>query len=136
MPLFLPVPISNVLAGYAKNIDLNAVADTIITLVLPPGVTMYRLSISLLYNHGTTASLTTARAGLFSAAAGGGTAILADQVLSGLTSNALNTNGALLGMANTLSTAAINFNPVYFRVGTAQGAAASGDFYFYVFPVP
>lgn len=126
---------SAVLLGYAKAINLNAIADTAITLTIPAGAT-FRIQAGVLVNNGTTASLTTARVGVFSAAGGGGSALFADQAVSAITTNAVNTNAASLNLAIALGAAALNFTTVYLRVGTAQGAAASGDFYLYGFVMP
>src|SRR4051812_34682796 len=77
-----------VLGGMLRNVDLNATGDTTLAIVLP--VAAYRVDAVLVRNKGTTASLTTARVGLFTAPAGGGLALAADQPLSAITANALN----------------------------------------------
>lgn len=130
--VFPPTP-SLMMAGFALNVDLNAIADTAIPLILPSR--LFRINSAFVRNKGTTASLTTARAGIFTAAAGGGVGIFADQVLSGLTSNALNTAGALLAMTGTVVSAVYDVTTLYFRVGTAQGADSTGDVFIFVNPL-
>lgn len=123
-----------ILAGYANAVDFNAVADTVIALTLP--TTNYRLFLCSITNQGTTASLTTAQFGLFSAAAGGGTAVIASgTAMSPLTSNAANTATSYMQTAPSIS-AWYNFTTLYFRVTQAQGAAASGSVYIFVQPLP
>jgi hypothetical protein len=124
-----------VLGGMLRNVDLNATGDT--SLVIASPVTAYRVDAVLVRNKGTTASLTMARAGLFTAPAAGGLALAADQPLSAITSNVLNTDANLLGLTTTVgSRTAIDTTTLYFRVGTAQGAAASADIYVYIRPLP
>src|SRR5882757_1824643 len=76
-----------VLGGMLRNVDLNATGDNAVTVTSP--APSYRIEAVLVRNKGTTASLSTARAGLFTAAGGGGLALAADQPLSAITSNAL-----------------------------------------------
>lgn len=124
------------LAGYALNVDLNSVADTEVTLTLPTGLTGYRLVTVQLYNHGTTASLTTAVGGVFSSTGGGGTTIASALALSGCTQNAINTAGAMCNFGTPVSSAKFNYTTVYVRITVAQGAAATGDVFIYVYPLP
>lgn len=124
-----------ILLGYAKAINANSVADTAIPISMPAGTSTYRLQSILFNNVGTTAILTVARAGVFSSTGGGGTTLAADQVLSGATSNAVNTVGAASSLTVN-STAYYNFATVQFRIGTAQGAAATIDVYVYGFAFP
>lgn len=115
------------LAGFADSVNFNSVADTQINLILPS--TNYMLEGVWVQNTGTTASLTTAKYGLFSASAGGGTALVASNtVLTALTSNAVNTAGSA-ALVSTANIGAFNFNPLFFRITTAQGAAATGNVY-------
>lgn len=125
------------IAGAALNVNLNsATTDTAITINLPSGVTLYRVVAVLVRNHGTTASLTTATAGLFTATGGGGLALAANQALSGITSNAVNTDANLLTLTSTIASRTwINSATLQFRVGTAQGAAATADVYIYANPL-
>lgn len=125
---------AQILGGYANNVNLNSVADTTIAISLPSGVTKYRISNVIVYNKGTTASLTTAAAAIYSAAAAAGTAVVAPAALSSITSNTIDvaTNYVIL----TPIIAAFDYTTLFFRVTTAQGAAATGDVYLYVQPMP
>ncbi len=116
------------------NVDFNAVADY--TLTIPSWVTRYGIQFFRIINTGTTASLTTAQYGVFTATGGGGTAIIASgSSLAAITSNAANTAANFLQPGLTVS-AYWTTNPLYFRVTTAQGAAASGTVYLCIIPFP
>lgn len=122
-----------ILAG-SVAVNLNSGStDFVMTLRLP--TTNYRIANAILINTGTAASITTARAGIFTAPTAGGTTVVTDGVLSALTSNAANTNGSLLNMA-LVTAGFFNAPTLYFRVSTPQGAAASGTVYVYVQPLP
>lgn len=69
-------------------------------------------------------SLTTATAGVFTASSGGGTAVASDQALSALTATTKFKN---LTLAATPGTDVLTSSTLYFRVGTAQGAAATAN---------
>ena len=70
-------------------------------------------------------SLTTAAAGVFTAPAAGGTAIVSNAALSALT-------GSTVVSQRTVASTAINTGQyLYINVGTAQGAAATMDVYIY-----
>lgn len=134
-PLTPPYP-SNMIGGYAKAVNLNSAnTDTAIQIVSP--TTNYRLHQVFVYNNGTTASITTATGGLFTATGGGGIALCANGALSALTANTINTDNA----AATITCVAgartpLNVTTLYFRVGTAQGAAATADVYLFIQPMP
>ena len=70
-------------------------------------------------------SLTTAAAGLFTAPSAGGTAIVANAALSGLTGS------TVVSQRTVASTAIQTGQNLYVNVGTAQGAAATMDVYVY-----
>lgn len=75
-------------------------------------------------------SLTTATAGLFTAAAAGGTPLAADQALAALTAPGKNLNLTMAaGAATNIWNQTTQANVLYFRIGTAQGAAATVDVY-------
>lgn len=125
-----------VLGGYALSVNANAVADTAITIKCP--TTNYRISSFIIQNTGTTASLTTAQFGVFTATGGGGTAIsAAGQVLSGLTSNAIGASSATVNLTPATTTNAVfNNTTLYFRITQAQGAAATVNVYVILTPLP
>ncbi len=123
------------LGGSVANVDLNSAnTDNAITITAPKA--NYYLHSVLVKNKGTTASITTATAGLFTATGGGGTALAANQPLSALTSNAVNTAGGSMFMTMSSSNQWANRTKLYFRVGTAQGAAATADVYVFIQPLP
>lgn len=117
--------------GRALAVDLNATGDTVITMTKPGA--RYRFQSIQVINTGPLASLTTARAGVFSAAGGTGVTITADMALSAITSNAANTTVNELQMG--VATSYFDQASIYFRVGTAQGAPATGDVYVYGYPL-
>lgn len=105
------------LLGSLTAVDLNvATSDNALTVES----TRYRID-KLVVDNGSI-SLTTATAGLFTAAGGGGTTLAADQALSALTASAKFDDLTLEAVCGTdVQTAAT----LYFRVGTPQGAAAT-----------
>lgn len=117
----------NVLAGYGllgsvTGIDLNVGAtDTPITM-LSANYIVRRVVVT----NGSI-NLTTATAGVFNTAGGVGT-IAADQVLSALTAAALFRDLTLGAPGTTTRQTAAQ---LFFRVGTPQGAAATGDCYIF-----
>lgn len=121
------------LGGYIKGVNLNSAnTDNLITITSP--TTNWVVQSILLVNNGTTASLTTARAGVFSSTGGGGTVVAADLALSTCTSNAVNTAAGICALPAFSDW--FNLTQVYFRTSTAQGAAASGDVYVWIRPIP
>lgn len=81
----------------------------------------------IIYNNASI-SLTTATAGVFTATAAGGTTIVTSAALSALTAAA---NG-LQSVPALAANALLNYytlTNMYFRIGTAQGAAATLDVY-------
>ncbi|HEY6019563.1 MAG TPA: hypothetical protein VIY48_06570 [Candidatus Paceibacterota bacterium] len=108
------------LLGFAQGVNLNATGDTVIPVI---NATTYSVSNVILVNA--SVSLTTAAAGLFSAAGAGGTAIVSNAALSGAT------GPTIVSQRTVASTATLTGPNMYWNVGTAQGAAATGDIYIY-----
>ena len=109
------------LLGVGKSVNLNATGDTPIPII---GSSNFSVAHVVLTNA--SVSLTTALAGLFTAPAAGGVAIVANAALSAATS------AAVVSQRTVASTNAVTANrTLYFNVGTAQGAAATGDVYVY-----
>lgn len=129
---------AQILGGQALNVNLNSAnTDNAIPISLPAGVTNYIIEAIIVRNKGTTASLTTATAGLFSTTGGGGLALAANQALAAITSNAIGTDANALALTQTVaSRTAISTATLQFRVGTAQGAAATADVYVFIRPLP
>jgi hypothetical protein len=100
-------------------------------------VTEFWVNNAQVNNGGTiTNSMTTATLGVFTAAAGGGTAIVSNAALSGLT--ALTGAGGHLSMtiAGTTFLATQAANPsLYVRTGTAQGASTSATVDVYIWGI-
>ena len=124
--------------GSAFGVNANSAStDTSVPITVPSllnGNGTYYLDKVVLSNA--SVSLSTATAGVFTAAAGGGTALASDQALSTLTAAALNAAGSAYSMTLAVgaTTGALNANPIYFRIGTAQGTAATVDVRFYCRP--
>jgi hypothetical protein len=76
-------------------------------------------------------SLTTATAGVFSQTGGGGVTIVTSAALSGLTAAAVNSAGSSVSPAIANATTLYDLTALFFRIGTAQGAAARLDVYIY-----
>ena len=124
------------LIGVVLGANVNQTnTDIPVPLILLPGCNFIISGISI--NNAST-SLTTATYGVFSAAAAGGvTIVTAAAVLSGLTVATSNVNSTL---AATATTTVFNqttlSNTLYFRVGTAQGSAATCDIYVWADVLP
>ena len=108
------------LLGVVKGVNVNALGDTVIPINT---ATTYSVANVVLTNA--SISLTTALAGVFTAASAGGTAIVANAALSGLTGS------TIVSQRTVASTVAQTTQNLYFNVGTAQGAAATVDVYVY-----
>lgn len=107
------------LLGSASAVNLNSAgSDNAITIES----TRYR--IDKLVVDAATVNLTTATAGLFTAAGGGGTTLAADQALSALTAS---TKFDDLSLDAVCGTDVVTSATLYFRVGTAQGVAATAN---------
>lgn len=123
------------LLGWADVNFNSANTDHAITIKFP--TKYWRIGDIFVINNGTTASLTTARGGVFTATGGGGTTIAADQVLSAITSNAVNgVNGLAMTLAAGITSQYVNYATLYYRTSTAQGAAATGRVYIMGRPIP
>lgn len=124
----------------ATAVDFNTTnTDYPIAITLPTGYTKYQLASIRIFNSGTTASLTTATYGVWTGAGETGTVLVTSgAVLSGITSNAALTSSAVTTSTLTLSNFWISSatNTIYFRMKTAQGAAASGTVVLQIIPFP
>ena len=117
------------LIGVVLGANMNSAnTDIAIPLLLIPGCNFIVSSVSV---NNASVSLTTATFGVFSAITGGGVAVVtAGAVLSGLTAATSNLNATLAATATTtVFNQTTQANTMYFRVGTAQGAAATADLY-------
>jgi hypothetical protein len=123
-----------VLGGHASDVNLNS-ANTDNVVQITSLWTNWVLHSVLVKNKGTTESLMSATAGLFTATGGGGTVLAANQALSAITSNAVNTDRNLTSLTLSVPFVWRNHERLYFRVGTAQGAAATADVYVFIQPL-
>ena len=103
-----------------KGVNANVTGDTVLPIV---NSTSYSVSNVIFTNA--SVNLTTAKAGVFTAPAAGGTAIVADAALSALSS------ASVVSQRTVASTAAQTGQNLYVNVSTAQGAAATFDVYVY-----
>ena len=121
------------IAVAAKAVNANVVADTALVVPLPPGFTRYRVTrVTCL---APSLSLSAAQAAVYTATAAGGTAVCSPQALSGLTTSTAGTAGNAIDL--TLALAAATFftaTTLYFRITTAQGAAATVDVILHIQP--
>lgn len=110
----------------AIGVNANSVADNLLAINMPAGVTKYRVARVTALNP--SISLTSAQAAVYTAASAGGVAVCSPQALSGLTTNAANTAGNAIDL--TLALAGATFftaATLYFRITTAQGSVATVD---------
>lgn len=115
-------------------VNFNAAnTDHAITVSLPAGVT--RWAVSALRISNASGTLTTATAGLFTATGGGGIAICSNTAVT-VSTSATDTNNNYMSLgANNPTSEAYNETTVYFRVGTAQGSAVTGDVILTIIPL-
>ena len=120
------------LLGFSDGINFNVAGDKPINLNLPAGAIGWRAALGMVY--GTSGSFSAAEAGLYSLAFKGGTTLIGQTALSGITATGPNVAGATASL--TPGTTAIwNYSTIYLNVGTAQGATSQGNFYLYGYPV-
>jgi hypothetical protein len=118
-----------------SGVDFNSAnTDNPITITLPTGFTRYRLNLVII--SGASASLTTATFGVFSAAGGAGTAMVASGTAVTLSSASENTtnNAQAPGIVGASATS-YNVSPIYFRVQNAQGSAATANVTIQILPL-
>jgi hypothetical protein len=106
------------LLGYALGVNANLVADTVI-----PIINSSAWSVDVITYTNASTSLTTAVAGVYSAPAAGGTTIVTAAALSGATAS------NVVVKPTIASTTVQTGDYIYFRITTAQGAAATVDVY-------
>lgn len=107
------------LASY-QSVNVNATGDTVL-----PIINSGRWSVSNVVFTNASIDLTTAEAGVFTAPSAGGTAIVADAILSALSSS------SVVSQRTVASTAAQTGGNLYVNVSVAQGAAATMDVFVY-----
>ena len=121
--------------GQVLQVNVNQTnTDIYVPLLLNPGANAVFREIHI---NNASVSLTTATFGVFTAAAAGGTALVAaGTAMSTLTTSNLTlitaaaTTTFIVNQTTQFSTSVTpNGSYLYFRVGTAQGAAATADIY-------
>ena len=123
----------------AAGVNFNSAnTDNAIAITLPVGFTRYRVvGVQI---DGASQTLTTATCGVFTATAAGGTAIVASGSAITVSTASEGTNNNMMGMtivnANTTSYAVATVPTLYFRVQTAQGAAATASVTIQIQPLP
>jgi hypothetical protein len=103
-----------------QGVNANTTTDAVLPII---NSTAYSVKFVIFTNAST--SLTTAAAGLFTAPAAGGTAIVANAALSALTSS------TVVSERTVATTAVQTAQNLYVDLGTVQGAAATFDVYVY-----
>lgn len=109
------------LLGVATGVSVNATGDQAVIAI--NNSTNYSISNVVFTNA--SISLSSAAAGLFTAPSAGGSGIVANAALSGLTGS------TVVSQRTVASTAIQTGQNLYLNVGTAQGAAATMDVYVY-----
>lgn len=115
-----------------RAIDFNAIGDTTFPVVFPNANTRYCVEVIII--SGASRSLTTAEYGLFSAAAGAGTAIrpaATPITVNTASENTVNNMQIDAGPTDTSYT----FANLYFRVTKPQGVAATASVSLLLIPV-
>ena len=108
------------LLGVVTGVNANATGDTVV-----PVLNTTNFSVANVVFTNASVSLTTAAAGVFTAPAAGGTALVANAALSALT------GPTVVSQRTVASTALQSVQNLYVNVGTAQGATATFDVYIY-----
>jgi hypothetical protein len=108
------------LIASAQGVNLNAVADTVAT-VLSSG----RVSVQSIIVTNASVDLTTAQLAVYTGPGATGTAVKTAYALTG------NTTAAKVVVTAATSTDAVTGTPLYIRNTTAQGAAATADVFIY-----
>lgn len=118
----------------ATSVNLNNVGDTTVPVVLPSGMTRFKVA-EMHVSHASL-SLTTVTVGLYTAASAGGVAIVTPAT-TGITSTTTDTspNAASMTVINP-NTTSYNDANLYIHVAIAQGAAATGDVTIVLIPLP
>lgn len=108
-----------------RGLNINATGDTTIPVTLPTGFTRYRVWALTALNASIVPTL--GKIGLYTAASQGGLALLAQTLLTAITTTATETAGAVASLSMTVTTAMLTDANLYLNVGTANGAACTVD---------
>ena len=123
MALYYPSVLGPSFMTATQTVNMNSVADTAFSIVLPAGFTQYRLNV--LYVFAASANLTTTpvQYAIYTAAGAGGTAIITP-TSSTVSTTTANTSGSAQYLSASIS-AYLNVATLYFRVTQALGSAAT-----------
>ncbi len=124
------------LGGTADAVNFNSGnTDTTVTINVPAGVTRYRIhSITI---SGASHDISTATCGVFTSSGAGGTAIVTSGTTITVTATAESTNNNMQTLTvNNQSTLSYSNTSLFFRVQTAEGAAATANVHFFIQPLP
>jgi hypothetical protein len=126
-------PLPEMIGGKALGVNFNSAnTDNAITITSP--TTNYQVTGVIICNANHT--LTTATFGVFGAAAAGAPTIQNAATACTATSNTANTNNNMQAVTPTNSTTLLlNLATIYFRIGTAEGAATTADVYIIIQPL-
>ena len=108
------------LIASAQGVNLNAVADTIASILVAG-----RVSVQSIIVTNASVDLTTAQLAVYTGPGATGTAVKSAYALTG------NTTSAKTVVTAATSTDAITGTPLYIRCTTVQGAAATADVFIY-----
>jgi hypothetical protein len=122
-------------AATLNNVNFNSAnSDNQIAIPLPPGFSTFLVAGAFISNA--SHSLTTATCGLFTAAGAGGVAIVSSATAITVSSTAANTNNNAQSLTiNNANTQSYNAGILFFRVQTAEGAAATGTVTLHITPL-
>lgn len=121
-----------VFAARAVNFNPSVAVDVAISITVP--AVTYQVDKVIISNASHT--LTTASVGLYSAAGGGGITIAASQLITISASSPDTLNGAMtLVLGSAAAITAHTLSTLQFRIGVAEGAAATADVLLYVRPL-
>lgn len=109
------------LLASAQSVNLNAVGDTVASLINDSG----NVSVQSIIVANASISLSTAELAVYTGPGATGTAVKTAYALSG------NTTSAKVVVTAATSTDAIDVSQLYIRCTTAQGAAATADVFIY-----
>lgn len=125
----IPARLLLVLRGVNFN---SANTDNPITVSLPTGTSNYSLNFVRIANA--SASISTATYGLYTAASAGGTGILTATAITVTSASANTNNNSMQTSIGSGTTQSFNVTTLYFRIGTAQGTAATADVFIELIP--
>jgi hypothetical protein len=117
---------AGVLIGRLLGANMNSTADQAISLFVDPGVPFRVTKVTA---KKASISLTTAQGTLYTAASKGGTAYgVSTDPFSAMTGSTVARDVPITGVSNTVQSAGAT---IFLALTTAQGAAATADFYVY-----